>query len=418
MLTSMKRIILALAGFLLYSNLFSQNEFKTYDNGLIYSKETMLKLSSIVDSLNLKYITCDIDKEFYSRSQTIGHIITLDTLNILQAKKDLENNISLESFLLKYPNSHIERNVLIIKSLYKNYREESVVNFSEVNLSSNYGFDIRKINQDKLYTKLVKNTWIFNYEEKTEYFGESLSAFYFPNEFESIMLNKKYGNKISYADCLIDTTTTKFKENTENAWVQLPPNWQYISTNRQIKLLDQMRSTRVIGNCSMDGRPREHAVNIALLSAETTNWGVFLKSHLDIMNDRFDRISDGSYAWAQRKTYIKEIEDLHINVNDLLIGISLRIENKAKNHYYGSIGRVGRAISESENREEFETTILSMIEDSELDNYNRVISYFLFISYNNYLENEDDQKENLIKLKKSIKSLPSYLSNKIDLREL
>ena len=84
-----------------------------------------------------------------------------------------------------------------------------------------------------------------------------------------------------------------------------------------------MRETRVVGSCSMDSSPREHAINIAMLSAETTDWSVFLRAHLDIMNDRFDRVSDGSYAWKDRNTYIKELEQLDINVSDLIFGKSL-----------------------------------------------------------------------------------------------
>ena len=152
-----------------------------------------------------------------------------------------------------------------------------------------------------------------------------------------------------------------------------------------------------------------------MLSAETGNWEVFLKSHLDIMNDRFDRMSDGSYAYEKRKTYIKELEELDINVLDLLIGISLRVEDPAENHYYGSIGRIGRAISESKDKNEFITQILSMIEDKELDNYNRILSYFLFVSCNNYVENEAEQKANLKLLEKSIMTLPVYLKSRIKL---
>ena len=176
-----------------------------------------------------------------------------------------------------------------------------------------------------------------------------------------------------------------------------------------------MRSTKVVGGCSQDSRPRDHAINIALLSAETTNWEVFLKSHLDIMNDRFDRMSDGSYAYAQRKTYIKELEELDINVPDLLLGISLRIENPATNHYYGNIGRLGRAISESKNKQDFETEMLSMIENDKLDDYNRVLAYFLFISYNNFVENETVKMNNITKVKLSIEKMPKYIKDKINI---
>jgi len=186
----------------------------------------------------------------------------------------------------------------------------------------------------------------------------------------------------------------------------------YVSKEAELEL---KRNRRVVGACSMDDSPRRHALSIAMLSAETTKWEIFLQSHLNIMNDRFDRVSDGSYAQQGRSTYIREIEDLDINVLDLLLGISLRVENPAQNHYYGSIGRLGRALSESKNKEAFEEKALTMIEDNELDTFNRLLIYFLFRNYNANLDNEFHQKRNMEKLKTSIGKLPDYVVNQIDL---
>lgn len=413
----MKKPVLIIASVFISFQFLGQTEFETYKNGLIYSENTMNKLEKIVDSLNLKYKTCDLNKVFYAKSQTIGHMVSLDTNDIKQAKEDMDKNLPFESFLLKYPNAIIEENVLIVKYKYENYENEEVVEFDEVNLNSNYGFEIQRANKNNFYNKDVKATWLYEYNKKSEDSKESITAFYFPDNFKNKPLYLKYSRQIGYSDCLIDTTSTKFLKNTKDGWVDLPANWQSLKLKNKEKLLTEMRSTRVIGGCSQDSRPREHAFNIALLSAETTNWEVFLKSHLDIMNDRFDRMSDGSYAFAQRKTYIKELEELDINVSDLLIGISMRIENPATNHYYGSIGRLGRAISESKNKKEFENQILSMVEDTELDAYNRVIAYFLFMSYNNYLENKLEQKVNIENVKLSIAKLPNYLKEKIILKE-
>jgi hypothetical protein len=44
---------------------FSQ-EFTTYPNGLIYDEGTMNRLGVIVDSLNLKFRSCDLSKPYYS----------------------------------------------------------------------------------------------------------------------------------------------------------------------------------------------------------------------------------------------------------------------------------------------------------------------------------------------------------------
>lgn len=396
-------------------HVYGQTEFATYNNGLIYSTKTMGKLAHIVDSLNLKYKVCDFKKSFNSKLQTIGHTITLDTNNVAQAKKDIENDISFKDFILKYPNATVNNNVLIVKYRYKNYNGKEIVEFNKVDLNGDDSFQISKDDVDNLYHRPLKNSWVFSYHKRTDYSKESITAFYFTEDFSAIPLPLKYAKQIGYSDCLIDTGSTKFKDNTKVGWVNLPKNWKNLPEITKRNLLEEMRAIKVVGACSQDTRPREHAINIAMLSAETTNWEVFLKSHLDIMNDRFDRISDGSYAYAQRQTYIKELEELNINVVDLLIGISLRVENPASNHYHGSIGRLGRAISESKSKEQFKLQILSMIEDESLDCYNRVLAYFLFVSYNNYLTNKDEQITNSKLLARSVKTLPAYLKERIKL---
>jgi hypothetical protein len=163
----------------------------------------------------------------------------------------------------------------------------------------------------------------------------------------------------------------------------------------------------------MDESPRWHAMGIAMLAAETANWQVFLRAHLDIMNDRFDRVSDGSYAWGARKTYIKEIEDLDIDVQDLMLGISLRMANPSGNHYFGSIGRLGRAFAETKNRPALEQELLSMIEDNRLDAYNRLLMHYLFLNYTYYLRQKEDRIACLQKLEAADKSLPLCLSSRI-----
>jgi hypothetical protein len=321
-------------------------EFKTYENGLIYSPPAMAKLSRIVDSLNLKYSTCNLNPVFHSRYQVIGHLVEMKKGNFVEAQKDLNRNISFQEFRTKYPNAVVKKNILILKQKYRNYEDEEVVEFEQFDLKSDYGQSITSRNL-ALYQKNLAKSWVFEYNEKGSYSEESLYAFYFPEDFQSVRIPEKYARMIGYADCLIDTTTTKFMENSREGRPDLPANWKNLSYEEKSRLLKKFRSTRVIGGCSQDDGPRTHAVNIALLSAETYNWKVFLKAHLDIMNDRFERMSDGSYAWGKRNTYIKEVEELNIQVPDLILGISFQIENPARNHYFGSIGRIGRALAES-----------------------------------------------------------------------
>jgi hypothetical protein len=187
-----------------------------------------------------------------------------------------------------------------------------------------------------------------------------------------------------------------------------------VSSYYSKKIALQLKRNRiVIGNCSQDERPRWHAVNIAVLSAESVSWETFLRAHLDIMNDRFQRMSDGSYAWAERQTYIKELEEIDIDVLDLMFGIVFRLENPSQNHYYGSIGRLGRALSETRYPEQVEKRMLKMIRDEKLDNYNRLLMYWLFFNYNHYMKDRQRQESNKDALKDAVNTLPEYLARRI-----
>lgn len=394
---------------------FSQDsEFNTYKNGLIYSEATMSKLSQIVDSLNLEYKICELDKVYYAKNQTIAHVITLNQGNILEAKKDLENQIDYKSFIKKYPKAITRKDVLIIKSKFTDYNDQEKVSFTEISLDD-YELNINK--PLAFYNLKTKESWVFEYNKKTNYSNQSIKALYFPDNFKSKQLDYDYARMIGYADCLIDTTAVKFKGNANrNSFdtnLDLPKNWKNLSNNKKKNLLEKLRGTKVYGTCSMDSSPRIHALNIAVLSAETINWEIFLRSHLDIMNDKFERVTDGSYAQKSRKTYIKEIESLNINVSDLIFGILLRVENSAENHYYGRINRLGRALSETDYKNEIEIGILSMIKDSNLDDYNRILSYYLFLNYNHHIDNKSIKELNKVKLKAAVNTLPEYVKSKI-----
>ena len=410
----MKKLSLLLASTVLLFVAKSQtNEFKVHENGLIYSEHTMGKLAHIVDSLNLKYKTCELNKVFYSKLQSIGHIVTLDSGNLKQARKQLKEGIEFKKFIELYPEAEVSFNNLIIHQQYENYRGRKVIEFSEIRLDDGFGVELVFDSKLANYSAGRISKWVYNYEEKSEYWGESLTAFYFPSGMTSTPLPEQYARMIGYADCLIDTTVTKMMDDPEEGWVDLPLNWNSLAPAEKEKLLDEMRNTRVIGYCSMDGRPREHAVNIAMLAAETTRWEVFLEAHLDIMNDRFDRMSDGSYAWAGRQTYLRELEELDINVLDLILGISFRVENPAQNHYHGNIWRVGRALAETGDKRSVESALSSAMGDAQLDDFNRVLAFYLFHSYVHYLIDESEKLAASEKLTHAIEKLPTYLQEKV-----
>jgi hypothetical protein len=180
------------------------------------------------------------------------------------------------------------------------------------------------------------------------------------------------------------------------------------------QMLELKRRRQVVGSCSMDNSPREHALEIAKLSAETAKWEIFLRSHLDVLNDRFSRVSDGSYAWEGRATYFAELEALDIEALALLLGITLRAENSANGHYYGSVDRVGKALAETSDNEVVEIKLLKMIADKKLDTYNRILLYFTFLHYNHRLKNVERKAQNKEKLKATLEKLAEPLFEYVD----
>lgn len=175
------------------------------------------------------------------------------------------------------------------------------------------------------------------------------------------------------------------------------------------KALLMKRSYRIMGSCSQDPRPREHAREIAILAAQACNWEIFLRAHLDIMNDRFERITDGSYAYSQRKTYLKELEELNLNIVDLLLGLSLYAENLSPNHYYGTVWRIGWALTESKEKDRFENSAIQLIKDDRLDEFNRGLIFLLFSSYLSRLEDNSLIEKKIKALKSDVFSFPNFI---------
>ncbi len=479
-------------------------EFKTYSNGLIYSPATMDKLHKVVDSLQLKFKTCDLHKTYYAKKQAKGHYFRLEGKKTKELKKDLEKNISWSELTKKYEKLEIDSNLLLTSYIDKEEKELTI-----------YGLIVEKGDnrrvEEKYKGKLPKSyTYFFDF---WSYNKGSIKGFYITQDFATQPLITPYARMIQYTDCMVDTTTEVLYENAERKWwiecsqtdtlsntydkfdypnkpMQPDYNTYYyekwynkpkdsieqlrrdstksvialyyrqkylwdslrneefrtkiletVEFQAQLKsflphaqqhrcsndlidrwlatyvskeaVLEMKRKRRVVGGCSQDQSPRYHAVEIAMLAAETAKWEVFLRSHLNVMNDRFERVSDGSYAWGRRQTYIRELEELGINVTDLLLGICLRVENPSQNHYFGTIWRVGKALAETQNPDQVETKLLAMIADQELDTYNRLMMYYLFTNYNQYLADKVRQQQNESKLQTAVLSLPDFIKSRI-----
>ncbi len=456
------------------SNIGKPNKPDSLYQGLLYSKETMVQLEAIVDSVNVDFLNCGLDRDYYSERQAKGVHVFLEKSHAKKAKTDIESGISLEEFKKRYPSAKTSPELLIIRYNYLDYEGTKLLKF----MDPTGDYEIKLMNKKDLFRNDVKATWVCNKSLK------SISAFFFKSDFESEKLDEKYARMVQYSECLIDTNTTLYlHKNIEHEWdenslinqfmgrmdmvTDKPEDnfddfeayyeamnvWDSLKTDKVIAVLENdpqlislfqraieeglslggsnemfeayvgefyskemslelKRGRKVYGSCSMDNSPIMHAKEIAVLSAETKSWNVFLRAHLNIMNDNFSRASDASYAWEKRKTYARELELLNINLTDLIIGVCLRIDDDSENHYYGYIGRMGRAISELENSEKMIKKITFMLKDDNLDDYNRLLMAYLYLNFISYTEG-DEKLEHKGKMLDLLDVLPKYFHNHI-----
>lgn len=450
------------------------SEFITYDNGLIYDTRTMNRLSVIVDSLNIRFRTCDLSHPYYSFPQGVGYYVELSKAQ----QKAISDGITLEEFRSRFPKASLQE-IWVIK---RPYREESVNYIRYAGLPFGWGDEPSVIVRDRPANNKERG-WVID---------EEGSAAFFLTGLKQVELAHAYARMVQYVDCMIDTTALIYLPEAEAqvyqvvkpnskaesflAWandftgkpdfpsyetipdkdidsvflayehahrkwdsarlhaldekIEVSHYWKSLlmeardealsngNTDSRLEFyvarylskedaLRMKRSRRVMGYCSQDLSPRYHAVEICQLAAETAKWDIFLRSHLDVMNDRFARQSDGSYAWEGRKTYLKELEELNIDATDLLLGTCLRVVNVSPGHYRGDIGRVGRALAESRDRDAVEAKMAAVILDGEMDVYNRLLFAYLFSHYVANLEDSEYQERMKERMDVLVASLPA-----------
>lgn len=405
----MKTHIQHISGLLMLSisacSLHGQADGPITDSGLLYSKETITKLRGISDSLNLKYRTCGIRKDFYSIPQSEGWNFSLYLPLKANLKRIFNDTLSWNSFILQYPATKYSIPETILRkkidgkyTYYYNSWENGRLHELNVN------HDAFAQNQNAC--------WIYEHN-KTAGKQDSIyvSGFYIARQPAAQKLPAYLSEMIQYSECLIDTNTEVYYK---SAKTQIGYESKEIKPGMTMKqkqqLLEEKRSTIVYGFCSMDQRPKEHARDIAILSAETGQWEVFLRAHLNIMNDRFNRLSDGSYAKAERKTHIRELELMNIDLEKLILGSTLRVSNAAENHYYSNVQRAGRALTEAHNRDSIRNTVLRIIKDNQVDMHNRLVMYYQLINYCSWLTEQSEKTVNLELLKSAVLSFDSQVA--------
>ena len=188
---------------------------------------------------------------------------------------------------------------------------------------------------------------------------------------------------------------------------------ELISKNRALEL---MRQNAQVGSCSFDDGPVIQQKRMATLAAQTKNWEVFIKSFLNVMNDNVSRIANSNIASNSRDTYINELAKLDLNIDKILLGSNLRIDDTINKHYFSDGGKIAQAYAnlDSENQNYFEKTIFDIISNKSMDAFNKLHFYNTFKSYQYFVK--DSLKKNEIEksIEKLVPLLPIEIRSRIE----
>ena len=213
----MKRFPLFFAILLVTVPCFGQSgEFKIHSNGLMYSAKTMNQLEFIVDSLNIKFRMCDLNKTYYSKAQGQAHFVHLEKRNIKEARNDIKKNMPFDDFIKKHHNAIVDKDLIVVKFKYHNYQDKEVIDFYSYLKEHEVSFD----KQLETYENIEKGTWVFDYSANGKYTTESIRAFYFTTALTKKPLPETYARMVQYSDCMVDTSTQIFKENAKRSSVR------------------------------------------------------------------------------------------------------------------------------------------------------------------------------------------------------
>ncbi len=142
---------------------------------------------------------------------------------------------------------------------------------------------------------------------------------------------------------------------------------------------------------------------------------MFLRAHLALAIDPSGQYP-GLTRPVWRKTFLRELETLNIDVDDILLGNELT--SPWPDQRFDRARLLGKALAtEGGDRLRLEGKVLKLITDAGLDDYHRLAMHYLFLNYERFLPADDRRGEALERLKKADETLPGYLSATVKVRE-
>lgn len=177
--------------------LFSLNNSYGQESSFL-SSENIQKLNAIIDSIDQNYERDNASK-FYSMPQTTAHHFEITTRNPEEFLKLLAASKSFEELVNSEPHLQIDRDLLVIKSSYSNYKGVKRMEIKSFEIGNNSRANIKMDYTDSLNQKDIEY-YFTSYTRKNI---TSIRGFYLTAEFETYVIPKKYSNWVSYTDMIV-----------------------------------------------------------------------------------------------------------------------------------------------------------------------------------------------------------------------
>ena len=132
------------------------------------------------------------------------------------------------------------------------------------------------------------------------------------------------------------------------------------------------------------------------------------------MNDNVSRNANSNIASNARKTYIEELAKLDLDIDKILLGSNVRIEDATRKHYFSDGSKIAKAYANlnSDKQEYFENKTFEIIKDEEIDAFNKLHFYNTLKNYQYFIKDSIKKTE----LEKDIQNLTPLLPKELKSR--
>ncbi|MDO5607457.1 MAG: hypothetical protein Q4G08_03265 [Capnocytophaga sp.] len=178
------------------------------------------------------------------------------------------------------------------------------------------------------------------------------------------------------------------------------------------RILNLLRKQRVEGSCSFDSSPNEHLRKIARLSAEVGNWDVFIKAYLDYVNGNVERVAYSNIGDMAQQMPDDELSLLDVDKDKLYLGTLLSTDSP-ETHYHSDRVRMAKLYANNPSSHRFETEILGIIQNEEVDIANRLGMLHQLDLYAYFLKDSVHADQVRRQRSETIQTLPVIIRNSL-----